>query len=95
MSDQTNHNGYLSEAEIDQKVVAQAEDDEAWEDAIHVQRSKSISLLIPADLAGRAAFLARYHRQASVEEWLTDIIAQRVSFEDAALAGAKQALIAK
>lgn len=82
----------LSEREIDQMVVSQANDDSAWEDAIQVRKSMPASLLIPADLAARAAFLARLHRTASLEEWLAHIIQERVEIEEAAFMEIKQAL---
>ncbi len=82
----------LSEQEIDQIVLAQANDDSAWEKPIHVRRTKPASLSIPADLAARAAFLAQLHRTKSVEEWLTHIIQERVELEEAAFVEAKQDL---
>ena len=85
----------LSEQEIDQIVVAQADDDMAWEKTVHVRRAKPASLSIPADLAARAAFLARLHRTGSVEDWLTTVIRERVELEEAAFIGVKQELAAK
>jgi len=84
-----------SEKEIDQAVVAQANDDSAWEKPVRVRRAKPTSLSIPATLAARAAFLARLHRKSSLAEWLTHIIQERVELEEAAFAGAKQNLAAK
>jgi len=85
----------LSEKEIDRIVVAQAEEDSAWEKPIHVRRTKPESLSIPAGLAARAAFLARLHLQTSVKNWLTHIIQERVEREEAAFAEAKHELTAK
>lgn len=82
----------LSEAEIDALVIAQAEDDTAWEAPIHVQRAQSTSIALPADLAARAAFLARVHRQSSMEVWLRRIITERIELEEAAFVGAKREL---
>lgn len=76
-------------------VVAQADDDSAWEKAIRVRRAKQTSLSIPAGLAARAAFLARLHRKASVEEWLTHIIQERIELEEAAFVGVKHDLATK
>ncbi|HLC29606.1 MAG TPA: hypothetical protein VJM51_02350 [Dehalococcoidia bacterium] len=87
--------GKLLEGEVDRIVVAQAEDDSAWEDPISVSRATSKSLSIPAELAARAAFLARLHREASVEKWLTNVIRERVELEEAAYAGAKRDLAEK
>lgn len=82
----------LSEREIDQLVIAQANDDSAWEEVIQVRKSMPASLFIPADLAARAAFLARLHRTDSLEEWLAHIIQERVEIEEAAFMEIKQAL---
>ena len=85
----------LSEKDIDQLVATQANDDEAWGKPVHVQRAKPATLSIPADLAARAAFLARLHRKTSAEEWLRHIIRERVELEEAAFAVAKHDLAAK
>jgi len=80
----------LSEAEIDQIVMAQTDDDTAWEKPVRARRSKSASVLLPAELAARAAFFARLHRQAKVEDWLRQIIQERIDLEEAAFAGMKR-----
>lgn len=85
----------LSEKDIDQLVVAQANDDSAWEKPTRVRRTKPASLSIPADLAARAAFLARLHRKASAEEWLRHIIQERVELEETAFVETKRELAAK
>ena len=85
----------LSEKDIDQFVVARANDDAPWGKPVRVQRAKPATLTIPADLAARAAFLARLHRKTSAEEWLRHIIRERVELEEAAFAGAKHDLAAK
>ena len=85
----------LSEEEIDQIVVAQSNDDSAWEKPIRVRRTKPAPLSIPADLAARAAFLAQLHRKTSVEEWLTYIIQERVELEEAAFLMVKHDLAAQ
>jgi len=90
----TKRTAQLSQTEIDQLVIAEVEDDTAWEDPIHVQRTESTSISIPADLAARAAFLAQLHRKSSLNEWITDIIQERIELEEAAFAGAKRDLFA-
>ena len=82
----------LSEKEIDKIVVAQANDESAWEMPIYVHKNKPASLSIPAELAARAAFLARLHRKKSVEEWLQLVIQERVELEEAAFVGIKHDL---
>jgi hypothetical protein len=85
----------LSEEAIDQIVIAQADDDSAWEKPVRVRRTRPASVSIPPDLAARAAFLARLHRTKSTDEWLTHIIEERIELEEAAFIGAKQDLAAK
>jgi len=63
---------------IDRLVVPQAADDSAWETPIQVKRSKPASLAISGELAARAAFLARLHREAGVAQWVERVIARRV-----------------
>lgn len=96
MADMTTKNNprkkKLSEEEIDESVVMQANDESAWEAPIHVRKAKQVSLSIPSDLAARAAFLAQLHREARVEGWLTRIIRERVELEEAAFTAAKRDL---
>jgi hypothetical protein len=88
-------NQKASEEEIDRIVVAQAQDEAAWEKPVRVHRTKPASLSLPADLAARAAFLAQLHRSKSVEEWLTHVIQERIELEEAAFFGVKQELATK
>ena len=85
----------LSEREIDQIVIAQADDDSAWGNPIRVQRTKTRSVSMSAELAARAAFLAQLHRKSSLEEWLNHIIEERVALEEAVYSGVKQELATK
>lgn len=85
----------LSESEIDQIVVSQADNDAAWEPPVRVERNKRASLSLPGDLAMRAAFLAQLHRTPSVEEWLTRVIQERIEFEETVFVGIKQNLAAR
>jgi hypothetical protein len=91
MSTATKTKRVLTERAIDRLVAAQANDDSAWGRPVRVRR-KATSLSIPADLAARAAFLARVHRRSSVEAWLTHVIEERVELEEAAFAGSRQDL---
>ncbi|MGC1379260.1 MAG: hypothetical protein WA821_23720 [Anaerolineales bacterium] len=85
----------LTEKEIDQIVISHADDDSAWGKPIKVRRKKPASLTLPAELAARAAFLARLHHKSTVEEWLTHIIQERVELEEAAFTGARQEMASK
>jgi hypothetical protein len=82
----------FSEKDIDKIVESQAKDDSAWERPIKVRRAKSTALSLPAELAARAAFLARLHREKNVEEWLSRIIKERMELEEVAFSEAKRAM---
>lgn len=72
----------LSDEGIDKIVVAQADDDSAWEKPVRVRRAKPASFPLPSDLAIRAAFFARLHREANVNDWLKRIIRERIDLEE-------------
>ena len=80
----------LSESEIDDLVVAQAEAPSAWSKPVRVPVAKPASLSIPADLAARAAFLARLHREKSLEGYIARIVRERVELEELAFVEAKR-----
>jgi hypothetical protein len=79
----------LSEQEIDRIVESQADDDSAGK-TIRARNKKPASLCIPTDLAARAAFLARLHRDKKLEDWLTRVIKERVEMEEFAFIEAKR-----
>jgi hypothetical protein len=85
----------LSQDQIDEIVVSQAEDDSAWEEPIEVRPSQGAALKIPAELAARATFLARLHRMADVQEWVTKILRERIELEEVAFATARRDLAKK
>lgn len=85
----------MSEEEIDQRVIVQADDETAWESPIKVRKSKSISVALPSELASKAAFFARLHREGSLDNWLKRIIQERLDIEEAAFSGFKRELLAK
>ena len=80
----------LTEEEIDRIVESQADDDLAWEKPIQARKARSASLSLSAELAARAAFLAKLHRDKSVEDWLTKVIKERVELEEVAFNEAKR-----
>ena len=78
--------------EIDALVVAQSEDPSAWEAPVAVKQSKRASLSIPGELAARAAFLARLHREPGLDQWVERIVRERVELEESAFNEAKKVL---
>ena len=85
----------ISEEGIDEIVEAQAENDSAWGRPIRVRKARPASLSIPGDLAARAAFLARLHREEKLDDWLTRVIKERVEVEEGAFIEAKREISAR
>ena len=82
----------LTQDQIDRFVTGQADQDSAWDKAIVVKRAKSASLSIPTELAARAAFLAKLHRESRVDKWVERIVRERVEIEESAFTAAKKNL---
>ena len=82
----------LSDEEIDRLVIEQADDDSAWGKPVRVHKSESSAVSLPTELASRAAFFARLHREASLEKWLERIIEERINIEEAVFAESKRDL---
>ena len=85
----------LSEAEIDLRVEAEADDDDAWEAPIKVKRKQENMISLPADLALRAAFLAKLHKEEDTTAWLKRIIAERIELEEFAFLDFKKTLVSQ
>jgi len=82
----------LDQEAIDRLVISQSEDDAAWGAPVPVKQSKPASLSIPGELAVRAAFLARLHREAGVDKWVERVVRERVELEELAFTEAKKKL---
>ena len=82
----------LTQEQVDRFVTGQADEDSAWEKPIVVRRPGSLSLSIPAELAARAAFLAKLHRESGVDKWVERIVRERVEIEESAFTAAKKTL---
>ena len=82
----------LTDAEIDESVVREADDDAAWEPPINVQVNLPLQIELPNALATKAAFFARLHNVSTVEEWLQKIIHERLVFEEAVFADIKRVM---
>jgi len=85
----------LSEEGIDKIVTEQADNDSAWGKPVYVRKTKPTSLSVPANLAARAAFLAKLHKERSVKEWIIHIIRERIELEEVAFVEAKRDMAAK
>jgi len=85
----------LTQEEIDEIVIAQANDESTWDKPVRVKKTKLTSVRLPGELAARVVFLARLHREPDAEDWLRRIIEERVELEEAAYTSFKRDLAAK
>jgi hypothetical protein len=83
-----------TQEDIDERVIAQAEDDSAWEPLEQVSRNQA-AIGLPGSLAQRAAFLARLHRERDLQTWLERVIRERVELEERAFTQARRELAIK
>jgi len=72
----------LDQEGIDRLVVSQASDESAWDAPVRVKRSKPAALSLPGELAARAAFLAKLHRDPGVDKWVERVVRERVELEE-------------
>lgn len=93
MNDQ-NHEE-LTEAEIDEVIISQANDNSAWEEPIEVQVDTETTFSLPAAMAARAAFFAQLHNMPDAESWLHQIIQERLAFEESAFSDIKRVMEAR
>lgn len=77
---------------IDRFVAAQADDESAWESPVRVKRSKPAALSLPGELAARAAFLAKLHREPGLDKWVERVVRERVELEEFAFKETKRKL---
>jgi len=57
-----------------------------------MKRSKPAVLSLPGELAARAAFLAKLHRETGVDKWVDRVVRERVELEEFAFTEAKRKL---
>ena len=83
---------YLSEEEIDEAVIAEAEDESAWDEPVSVTREGTEVFSLSLEAAERARFFARLHREPDLQRWLRRVIEERLDLEEAAFGDAKREL---
>jgi hypothetical protein len=82
----------LDQEDIDRLVVSQTDDESAWDAPIRVKRSEPAALSLPGELAARAAFLAKLHRETGIDKWVERVVRERVELEEFAFKETKKKL---
>ncbi len=85
----------ISEKDIDRAVIAEANDDSAWEAPVSVRKTAPTLVSLPAEIAARAAFVARLHRKTNLEQWITEILQERLAIEENIYSEVKRELSVK
>ena len=82
----------LNQEGIDRLQGSQASDESAWDAPARGKRSGSAALSLPGELAARAAFLAKLHREAGVDQWVERVVRERIELEEFAFKETKKKL---
>jgi hypothetical protein len=85
-------NRKLTDPEVDEQVVAEANNEEAWDQPVFVHKEQISPFSLPRELVARATFLARLHHEPDLENWLLRIIRERIELEEAAFSEARREL---
>lgn len=82
----------LSEEAVDEIVVKEANDLTKWGKPITVKAPKAISLQLSPELIQKARFFAETHKIKNYQEWLENIIKERIELEEDLLEAIKSNL---
>jgi len=82
----------LTEQEIDEIVIREADDINKWEEPISVKASGEASILLSPDTIRKAEYFARLHKYRGYQTWLKRIIEERIKTEEEILKDLKQRL---
>jgi hypothetical protein len=83
----------LTEEEIDNIVEEQADDYSKWNKPIKVKKDKNSTINLPNELVQRAKFLAKLHKENSVDDWIKKVLKEKIELEEQAYKEAKRELL--
>ena len=84
--------GRITEQEIDEIVISEANDISKWEKPISVKPSGAASIRLSPDTIRKARYFARLHKYRGYQTWLKQIIEDRIKTEEEILKDLKQRL---
>lgn len=82
----------MTEAMIDEYVIAQADDEKAWTKPVRVRKAKPTAISLLPEQAEQAAYFARLHHERDVNAWIRRVVQERLDWEQASLAVVKRRL---
>ncbi len=81
----------LSAEEIDEIVVAEADDLSRWEEPIVVRPTRVISIRLSPEIIAKAKYFAQVYKARGYQTWLKQIIEERIRAEEKLLETLKRA----
>ena len=75
---------HLTEKDIDEIVIKEADDSSRWGKPIHVKPRIAIPLPLPAKLVKRAKSIAQRRKAGGYQDWLLKVIEERIASEESA-----------
>lgn len=91
MADMKNHSKKLTEEEIDEIVIREADDLSKWEEPIQVKAPQATSIRLSPQTIQKAKLLASIHK-AQYQAWLEQIVEERIHLEEELLDSIKSNL---
>lgn len=82
----------LTDEQIDEMVIKEADDLSKWDEPIKVKAPQAISLRLSAELIQKIKFMATIHKTDTYQNWLEKIIKERIQLEDELLDSIKSNL---
>jgi len=82
----------LTEQEIDEIVISEANDITKWEEPISVKPPRVTPIRLSPDTVKTAKYFAKLHKYRGYQTWLKRIIEDRIKTEEAILKELKQRL---
>jgi hypothetical protein len=80
----------LTEAMLDEQVIAQADDDQAWTKPVRVRKANPAAISLLPRQAEQAAYFARLHHERDLNAWIRRVVQERLDWEQASLTMVKR-----
>ncbi len=78
-------NGKLTEKEIDEIVIREADDDSAWGKPVKVKAISVVPISLSPELIEKAKVIARRRRMKGYQSWMQRVIRDRIKEESNAV----------
>lgn len=79
----------ITEKEVDEIVIREANDLTKWEEPIQVKAPQATSIRLSPQIIQKVKFLASVHKEREYQNWLKRIIEERIQLEEELLESVK------